>query len=112
METKIMKEEYLQIITTAEKKEEAERIAEVLLERRLAGCIQIIGPITSRYWWKDKIEKTEECLSLIKTKKNLYAEVEKSIRKIHPYKTPEIISMPVVIGSKDYLKWLDDEIKK
>ena len=66
-----MKEKYIQIMTTTEKKEDAERIAEVLVNKRLAGCIQIIGPITSTYWWKDKIEKAEEWLSLMKTKKNL-----------------------------------------
>ncbi len=107
-----MKNEYVQIITTTEKKEDAEKIAELLLKKRLAGCIQIIGPITSNYWWKDKVEKAEEWLNLIKTKKNLCKELEKSIKEIHPYETPEIIGIPVVIGSKAYLKWLDDEVKK
>ena len=107
-----MKDEYVQIITTTEKKEDAEKIAELLLKKRLAGCIQIIGPIMSNYWWKDQVEKAEEWLNLIKTKKNLCKELEKSIKEIHPYETPEIIGIPVVIGSKDYLKWLDDEIKK
>jgi periplasmic divalent cation tolerance protein len=107
-----MKEEYIQVITTTEKKVDAEKIAELLLNRRLAGCIQVIGPIMSTYWWKNKIEKTTEWLCLAKSKKNLYKNLEKSIKEIHPYETPEIIVLPVVCGSEKYFKWLRGELEK
>ncbi len=107
-----MKEEYIQIFTTIENKEDAEKIAKSLIEKRLAGCIQIIGPISSIYWWKNKIETSQEWLCIIKSKKNLYEEIEKSIKEIHPYEIPEIIAMPIISGNKDYLKWLDNELKK
>jgi len=105
-------EEYIQVLTTTEKKEDAEKIAKVLIERRLAGCIQIVGPIVSTYWWKNNVEKAEEWLCFIKSKKTLYDELEKAIKEIHPYETPEIIAIPTVCGSKDYLEWLKSELKK
>lgn len=104
-------EEYIQVITTTEKKEDAERIAKALVEKRLAGCVQIMGPITSTYWWKENIEKVDEWLCLIKSGKDLFEELEKSIKEIHPYETPEIIAMPIIAGSKDYMKWLSNELK-
>jgi len=107
-----MKEEYIQVFTTTEKKEDAEKIAKVLVEKRLAGCIQVVGPIISTYWWKDNVETAEEWLCIIKSKKDIFNELEKSIKEIHPYEVPEIIAMPVVAGSDDYLQWLSKELRK
>jgi len=107
-----MKEKYIQILTTVEKKKDAEKIAKIIAEKRLAGCIQIIGPITSTYWWKGKLEKSKEYLLFIKTRKRLYKEVEREIKKVHPYKVPEIIAIPIIEGSEEYLKWLSKETKK
>ncbi|MEM2941145.1 MAG: divalent-cation tolerance protein CutA [Thermoproteota archaeon] len=99
---------YIQVFTCTEKKEDAEKIARTLLERRLAGCIQIIGPVSSLYWWKGKIEEAEEWLCIIKSEKSLYEELEKTIKENHPYAVPEIISIPIITGSKEYLNWLSD----
>ena len=107
-----MTEDYIQVITTTENKKDAEKIASVLVEKRLAGCVQILGPITSTYHWKSSVETAKEWLCLIKSKKNFYEEIEKTIKEIHSYETPEIIATPVVAGSRDYLEWLSDELKK
>jgi len=107
-----MLEEYIQVLTAAEKKEDAEKIAKVLVEKRLAGCVQIIGPIESTYWWKGNVETAEEWLCFIKSKKVLYEELEKAIKEIHPYEIPEIIAIPIVGGSKVYLEWLSNELGK
>ena len=107
-----MMEEFIQVFMTIGKKEDADKIAKTLVEKRLAGCFQIFGPIVSTYWWKDNIETAEEWLCLIKSKKALYEELEKAIKEIHPYETPEIIAMPIVAGSEDYLKWLSSELRK
>lgn len=104
--------EYIQIITTTEKKADAEKISQILVEKKLAGCVQIIGPITSTFWWEEKIDKAEEWLCLIKTNKNLYNELEQAIRSVHPYKVPEILAISVITGSKDYLSWLESVLKK
>jgi periplasmic divalent cation tolerance protein len=102
---------YLQIFTTVGRREDAERIAETLVQIRLAGCVQIVGPISSTYWWRSKIQKAEEWLCLIRTEETLYHEVEKAIKKTHPYETPEIIAMPIVAGSKEYFDWLGQELR-
>ncbi|MEW6425234.1 MAG: divalent-cation tolerance protein CutA [Bacillota bacterium] len=105
-------EEYIQVFTTTEKKDEAEMIARKLLEKRLAGCIQVIGPLTSSYWWRGRIETAEEWVCLIKSKKALYARIEEAIKEVHSYETPEIVAVPVVAGSADYLGWLRSELKE
>lgn len=103
--------EYIVVLTTTEKKKDAERIAESLVEKKLAACVQVLGPINSVYKWKGKIEKAEEWLCLIKSRKSIYSEIEKAIRLIHPYEVPEIIALPVVAGSADFLSWLGEETK-
>lgn len=103
--------EYLQVTTTTETKEDAQKIAHSIVEKRLAGCVQVIGPITSVYRWKNKIEEANEWLCIMKSRQSLYAELEKTIQKIHPYEVPEIISVPIGGGSMRYLEWLEKEIK-
>jgi len=112
MEMGNMEEEYIQVITTTEKKGDAEKISEILLHKKLVGCIQIIGPIMSTYWWNDKLEKTSEWLCVAKSSRDLFDEIKKAIRKIHSYEIPEIIAIPIVNGDADYLKWLHDELEK
>ncbi|MCL5072912.1 MAG: divalent-cation tolerance protein CutA [Actinobacteria bacterium] len=106
-----MREEYIQVLTAFGNKPDAEKSAKILIEKRLAGCVQIIGPVSSTYRWKNEIEEEEEWLCIIKSKKSLYNELEKAIKEIHPYETPEIIAIPVVEGSREYLNWLANEIK-
>ena len=98
---------YIQITTTTETKEQADKISQHLVETKLAACVQILGPITSIYRWKGKVEKAQEWLCLIKTRDNLYAKVEAAIKSVHSYETPEIISVPIIEGSKEYLSWID-----
>jgi len=107
-----VKSEFIQVFTTTENEQDAQKIARALVEERLAGCVQIIGPIKSIYWWKENIETAEEWLCIIKTKKRLFEKLEKSIREIHPYETPEILAIPITQASEDYLNWLDRELKK
>lgn len=76
-------EEYIQVVTAIEKREDAEKIADFLVEKRLAACVQIVVPIVSTYWWKGNIERAKEWLCIIKSKKDLYEELEKSIKEIH-----------------------------
>jgi len=102
---------YIQITTTTETKEQAENIAKHLVETKLAACVQIIGPINSIYRWKSKVENAQEWLCIIKTQDDLYNKVDAAIKSQHPYETPEIIAVPIVKGSKKYLKWIDDELK-
>lgn len=100
---------FVQITTAASNREEADRIATTLVDRRLAGCVQIIGPIRSVYRWQGQIEHGEEWLCQIKTTGVQYAAVEAAIRELHSYECPEIIATPIVAGSAAYLQWLDEQ---
>jgi periplasmic divalent cation tolerance protein len=103
---------HIQVITTTETEADAQVIAKALVDRRLAGCVQIIGPITSTYRWEGKIETAGEWLCVIKSRADLYEALEEAIRDVHPYDVPEILAVPVTAGSKDYLDWLDNELRK
>ncbi|MCS7116946.1 MAG: divalent-cation tolerance protein CutA [Nitrososphaerales archaeon] len=104
--------DYIHIVTTTSSKDEAEKIVKILVERRLAGCAQIIGPIASMYWWRGKIERAEEWLCIIKSRNDLYSEVEAVIRANHSYEVPEVLAIPIVKGSDDYIRWLNSELKR
>jgi periplasmic divalent cation tolerance protein len=104
-------EEKILVFTTTEKKKDAEDLAKVLVENRLAACVQIVGPIRSIYRWKGNVESADEWLCLIKSKKNLFNELEKTIKENHPYETPEITATPIVAGSAEYLGWMKTELK-
>ena len=99
----------LQIITTTATVEDARRIAQGLVERRLAACVQIVGPIESIYRWEGKVEKATEFQCWIKTREELFGRVEQTIRELHSYDVPEILAAPVVQGSEAYLDWLARE---
>ena len=97
-------------MTTTETKEQAQAMARYLVEEKLAACVQILDGIESTYLWKGKIECAKEFLCRIKTRKDLFEQVETAIKKNHPYETPENIAIPIVKGSADYLKWLDESM--
>ena len=103
--------EPIQVFTSVEKQEDAEKIASTLIENRLAACVQIIPRIESLFWWQGKIEKAKESLVIIKTRKGLFDEVVSSIKSVHPYEVPEIISMPILQGNERYIEWLLKETK-
>ena len=102
--------EFLQIITTTDTKNMAKQIAETLVEKKLAACVQISGPMISTYAWKGLIENAEEWYCVIKTRKSLYKEVEESIKGLHSYEVPEIIALPIAEGNQAYLDWIDEVV--
>ncbi|HVE47388.1 MAG TPA: divalent-cation tolerance protein CutA [Acidimicrobiales bacterium] len=102
----------VQVQIAAADREEAGRIAELLLTRRLAACVQLIGPVHSRYWWHGELEEAGEWLCLAKTTQERTAELIEAVGTAHSYETPEIIVTPVVDGSVAYLQWVVDEVEK
>jgi periplasmic divalent cation tolerance protein len=102
--------EYLQVQTTVGSAEEAERLSATLVERRLAACVQVLGPISSHYRWQGKTEHAQEWLCLAKTEAARYAEVEAAIAELHSYDEPEIIATPIVAGSSGYLAWVSHSL--
>lgn len=104
--------EFIQVFTTTATREDAQTIGDALVEKRLAGCVQIVGPILSTFWWKGKVEHTEEWLCIIKSEKRLYHDLEHAIKAQHPYETPEIIAVSIVAGSQPYMQWLSQELRR
>jgi len=102
-------EDFILILVTASSEEEAKKIAFSLMEKRFAACINLVKDIESIYRWKGKISDEKEVLMLIKTRKKLYKSVEEEVKKLHSYEVPEIIALPIISGSKDYLYWMDSE---
>lgn len=101
--------DYLQITTAAGSREEAEIIANALVERGLAGCVQLIGPVRSVYRWQGEVEQAAEWLCSIKTTRARYSDVETAILELHSYECPEIIATPIEAGSAAYLQWLAEQ---
>lgn len=102
---------YIQVLTTTDKKEEAEKIARALLDGKAAACIQILPPMESVYRWKNKVETSREWLCLIKSREDCYEKIERIIRENHSYEIPDIIAFPIISGSREYLAWLDQEVE-
>ena len=102
--------ECVQVLTTAGSEQEAGRIATLLVERRLAACAQVVGPILSRYRWQGAVEEEREWQCLAKTTRAAYGAVEAAIRELHSYDEPEIIATPIVAGSAGYLDWIAESV--
>ncbi len=94
------------VFITASNEDEAAKIARTLVEARLAGCVNIIKNIRSIYSYKGKIEDEAEVLMIAKTQKHLFDAFMKKVKEYHSYTVPEIIAIPIIVGSEDYLKWL------
>ena len=101
--------EACQVSITAGSAEEADRIATALLDARLAACVQVIGPVTSRYWWEGAQETATEWLCLAKSRTELIDRVVTAVRAVHSYEVPEVIAVPIVAGDPEYLAWLRTE---
>ena len=104
--------DYIQVLTTTERQEDADAIARTLVEARLAACVQVLGPITSTYRWRGQIETGQEWQCWIKSRRDRYDELEQTIRRLHPYEVPEILALEILTGSESYLAWLEDELKR
>jgi periplasmic divalent cation tolerance protein len=98
---------YAVVLTTAKSLEDARGIAEKVLSEQLAACVQLV-PINSLYTWKGEVAEESEVLLLLKTRQELYSELEKAILSVHKYETPEILLLPVGHGLPAYLDWIDE----
>jgi periplasmic divalent cation tolerance protein len=106
-----MRVEAIQVVTTVTDRKDAEALSQAVLERRLGACVQISGPIESRYWWNGRIEAANEWVVTIKTRRDLYGALEAALLAAHPYDEPEILATPVVEVSPGYLAWLVAQVQ-
>ena len=97
-------------LTTAGSVEEANRIAEALVQRRLAACVNVVGPISSVYRWKEKVERAQEWLLIVKTTAGAADAVGGAIKELHSYEMPECVVLPIEGGSEAYLEWVGENV--
>ena len=101
--------DYIVVETTTDTRDLAIRIAETLIEKRLAACVQIANPIESVYRWEGKVHREQEFSVSIKTRKQLFDNVSAAIRELHTYDEPQVIALEIFNGSKTYLSWIESE---
>jgi periplasmic divalent cation tolerance protein len=99
------------LLTTAGSRDEADMLANELVRRELAACVNILGPMTSVYRWKGNIESSDEFLLLIKTTEDAFEQVRKAVKELHSYELPEIVELGVSRGDGKYLNWLEQCIR-
>jgi periplasmic divalent cation tolerance protein len=98
------------VFSTCDSEEQAGRIARALLDQRLAACVNILPGVRSIYRWKDQIEDAAEWMLIIKSRRDLLDKLRLAVARIHSYEVPELLAVPVVDGSEEYLAWLDREL--
>ncbi|MBS83388.1 MAG: cytochrome C biogenesis protein CcdA [Gammaproteobacteria bacterium] len=106
-----VKNKFILTLTATDKKSISEKIAKTLITKKISSCVSIHSPMTSYYFWKNKIKKQKEWMISIKSKENNYKKIERLIKKLHNYELPEIISIKIDGGSKEYLRWIENESK-
>ncbi len=107
----MIKASYVIILVTASSKKEAQKIASCLIEQKLAACVNIIDKVDSLFFWEGKIDRAKEYLLVIKSKKEKLPKIIKLVKSLHSYQVPEIIALPIIAGSKPYLRWLDASVR-
>jgi len=100
------------VLATASSLRESKKIAKRLVEGGLAACVNITQPIQSIYRWQGKVTEDKEFLLVIKSSRELFEEIKAAVAKLHSYTTPEIICLPIIDGSQEYLQWISDSVKQ
>ena len=100
------------MLTTAGSQEEARKIAQTLVDRRLAACVNIVSQIESIYRWQGKVESATEWLLVIKTQADLFERIRDAIKELHSYDLPECVMLEISAGSKEYLEWINENVNE
>ena len=102
--------DFIVVYVTVGSPEEGKRVARALVEERLAACVNRVHPVKSVYRWQGQVEESEEELLIIKTRRELFKRLKKRVRELHSYSVPEVIALPILEGSEDYLRWLEEQV--
>ena len=105
------KTNFIIVLVTTANRAEAEKISQTLLKEKLIACANIINPVTSFFHWSGKVDKCEECLVLMKSRLDLFAELCERVKGLHSYEVPEVLALPIVEGSTAYLGWMGEVLK-
>ncbi len=104
--------DYVIVIVTTPNVIEARKISKILVEEKLAACCNIVEKVNSIYFWQNNVVDDFESLIIIKTRKDLFHELEARVKELHKYTVPEIIAIPIIAGSNSYLDWINDTVKQ
>jgi periplasmic divalent cation tolerance protein len=103
---------HVQAVTTIDAEVAATSLARTAVEARVAACAQVLGPISSTYWWEGKVDTSQEWYVVFKTTVESYPDLEEHIKSQHTYDVPEIVATPIVAGSTAYLEWISGETSR
>jgi len=106
-----MKNNFVAILVTCSSRKEATRIVDALLRKRLVACGNVIAGVESKFWWKGKIDKAREVIVILKTVRANFGKAAKEVKRLHSYEVPEIIAIPIIAGSEEYLEWVKGNMK-
>lgn len=100
------------VFVTAKDKQEAQKIARRLVEDKLIACANIVDGVKSVFWWQGKTDEADETLLIMKSEKRLFKKIAAAVKALHSYDLPEVIALPIVDGSADYLKWMKESLSR
>lgn len=104
--------EFIVVYITTGSEEEGEKLAHTLVAERLAACVNRVSGVHSTYFWQGRIENSDEELLVVKTSRELFDRLAERVRELHGYTVPEVIALPLVEGSEDYLSWMRDYLTR
>jgi periplasmic divalent cation tolerance protein len=103
---------FVVVLITAKNMQDARKISRTLLNEKLAACVNIVKGVESMFWWEGKVDQVSEALLVVKTKKSILRKLIKVVKSVHSYTVPEIIALPILDGNPDYLKWVNESVKR
>jgi len=103
--------DYIEVHSTTDSKDNADKICAGAVSSRLVACAQVSGPIRSTYWWQGQVERADEYFLMMKTTRDKFAALARLIRENHPYEVPDIVAVPILDGTEDYLGWISSETR-
>lgn len=103
---------HIVVFVTAKDKQEAQKIARRLVEDKLIACANIVDGVKSVFWWQGKTDEADETLLIMKSEKRLFKKIAAAVKALHSYDLPEVIALPIVEGSADYLKWMKESLSR
>ncbi len=105
-----MQSSYAVVLITVPNVDEGEKISRLLLDRRLAACVNTIPGLDSHFWWQGKLDFASELLLVVKTKSALVDEITRTVKEAHSYSVPEVIALPIIGGNQEYLDWIEESV--
>lgn len=103
---------YIVVLITVPKKKDARKISAALVQKKLAACVNIVDKVDSLFWWQGKVDRAGELLLIVKSTRGRLSRLIALVKSLHGYEVPEIIALPIVAGNTEYLRWIDESLRR